>query len=181
MHDRGGYFVRLDPTVVRARASEATSGRARRRRLRFSVRPLPVLLMVIVGWTGWAATTEGGVSARANDIVDSIRDLLADATTDPGLKRGAVYFNDRFAREGAYPRLSSGELQGEPETAWSLGVEVLWCSPRAIVLQGLTGSGTISRLLLDGRDLGDVAGEHRCPADLTAPAPWELPDAGGEG
>ena len=43
-----------------------------------------------------------------------------------------------------------------------------------MVLTSLTGSGTISRLLYAGEDLGDVHGLHHCPVDLTDPLPWKL-------
>ena len=43
-----------------------------------------------------------------------------------------------------------------------------------MVLTSLTGSGTISRLLLAGKDMGDVHGLQHCPADLTNPLPWKL-------
>ena len=136
------------------------------------MRPLPVLAMILLAWWLWAATTDGGVSARANDVVDSIRDVLSDATTDPGLKRAATYYDETYAREGSYPRLSEND---ESAAGVGVGVDVVWCSARAIVLQGFTGSGTKSRLLLDGRDLGDVPGAVGCPATFDPPAPWSLP------
>lgn len=170
--------MRLAQSRPSPRSLPPDEGRpSRRRRTRLTVRPLPVLLLVLGGWFAWASTTEGGVSARVDDIVESVRDLLTDATTDPGLKRGATYFNDRYEREGAYPDVTDLQLEQGDEGGWSIGVDVVWCSPRAIVLQGLTGSGTTSRLLLDGKDLGDVRGEVGCPADLTEPAPWVLPDS----
>lgn len=131
-----------------------------------------MLAAILLAWWIWAATTDGGVSARANDIVDGIRDVLSDATTDPGLKRAATFYDDTYEREGSYPRLGENEASA---AGVGIGVDVTWCSPRAIVLQGFTGSGTRSRLLLDGRDLGDVVGEVGCPATLEDPAPWVLP------
>ena len=78
----------------------------------------------------------------------------------------------RTACKVSYPRLGEN---GASAAGVGIGVDVTWCSPRAIVLQGFTGSGTRSRLLLDGRDLGDVVGEVGCPATLEGPAPWVLP------
>lgn len=172
--ERGSYFVRLKnrPPAGWSQPDPATDERPRRRSRRFTIRPLPVLLAIVLAWCGWAATTEGGVSARANDVVDGIRDMISDATTDPALKRAATYYNDVYARTGSYPRLGA-----EDASAAGVGVDVEWCNTGAIVLQGFSGSGTKSRLLLAGRDLGDVAGAVRCPASFNPPAPWSLPDS----
>jgi len=41
------------------------------------------------------------------------------------------------------------------------------------VLVALTAAGTVSRLLVDGKVVGDVSGQEPCPADLTKPLPWK--------
>jgi hypothetical protein len=54
-----------------------------------------------------------------------------------------------------------------------VGVDVEWCSAQAVVIQGASGGGTVSRLLLAGHDLGELTGKFDCPADLAKPAPWK--------
>ena len=98
---------------------------------------------------------------------------MNDATTDPGLKRAANYYNQRYERDGAYPKVVEADLRDDPDAGWGVGVTTKWCSNDAIVLQSLTGGGTISRLLLAGADYGDVHGKEECPADLTHPLPWK--------
>lgn len=179
---RGDYFVRLAPAPGAEHRPPPTEhddrpvARRRRRRRRVSVRPLHVVGLALVGWLAWAATTPGGVPARLEGVSDTIQGWLDDATTDPGLKRAATYYNARYARDGAYPDLTEEEIRDDPEAGWGVGVDVVWCSPEAIVLQSMTGRGTISRLLAGGRDLGDVPGEQGCPADLADPRPWEYRD-----
>jgi hypothetical protein len=180
--DRGDYFVRLAPAPGPEHRPPAfdeeqrPATHRRRRRRRFSIRPLHVVGLAVLGWLAWAATTPGGVPARLEAISESIEGLLDDATTDPGLKRAATYYNARYERDGAYPDLTEEEIRNDPDAGWGVGVDVSWCSREAIVLQSMTGRGTISRLLVGGRDLGDVPGEQACPADLTNPLPWEYRD-----
>jgi hypothetical protein len=156
----------------RSTAGAWPSGAGRSTRRRIHVRPSAVLLLALAGWFAWASTTPGGASARVNSVIDRIRTVLDDATTDPGLKRAATYYNDWHAREGTYPKLSEEQMRDDPTAGWGVGVNVDWCGPHAIVLRSLTGNGTISRLLLNGVDLGDVTGTPGCPADLTNPEPW---------
>jgi hypothetical protein len=174
------YFVRLG-TSTAPEAAPRHEGReehvphphARKRKVQFRLRPLTLIGIVLLGWLGWAATTPGGVTARLQGISDKLQSLVDDATTDPGLKRAATYYNDRYEREGAYPLLTEQDLRDDPDAGWGVGVETEWCSKNAIVLKSLTGAGTISRLLLAGQDLGDVHGEQQCPADLSNPLPWK--------
>jgi hypothetical protein len=185
-HDRSGYFVRLDasPTATDTLAPDGRAGLGdenlpparRRRRMRFRIGPLHIIGLALVCWLVWAATTPGGVSARLESISDRIEGLLDDATTDPGLKRAATFYNDQYERTGSYPQLSQTEIDDDPDAGWGVGVTVEWCSRDAIVLHSLTGRGTISRLLVQGQDLGDVAQKQSCPADLTNPAPWKFQD-----
>ena len=53
------------------------------------------------------------------------------------------------------------------------GVTVDFCSPQAVVIEGASGAGTASRLLVSGRDYGEVPGKYGCPADLGSPTPWK--------
>jgi hypothetical protein len=178
--DRSGYFVRLGTTTTQEAPTRYVDddepvppSPKRRRRSSFRLRPLPIIGLVLLGWLGWAATTPGGVSARLHDISEKIQNLVNDATTDPGLKRAATYYNERYDREGSYPQLSDADLRDDPDAGFGMGVTVTWCSPHAMVLESLTGSGTISRLILEGHDYGDVHGKAACPTDLTNPVPWK--------
>jgi hypothetical protein len=186
-HDRSGYFVRLGATPA-SPASQAMHTRyepvdedlpppKKGRKFRFRLRPLTVVGLLLVGWLVWAATTPGGVSARIDGISDSIQGLLDDATTDPGLKRAAKYYNDQYERTGAYSQLTQSEIDNDPDAGWGVGVTVEYCNRDAVVLHSLTGRGTISRLLVQGQDLGDVPQKQACPADLTNPLPWKYPSA----
>jgi hypothetical protein len=150
------------------------SAHRHRRRGYFEIRPLPVLGVLLLGWMLWAATTPGGISARVHGISETLQGLLYDATTDPGLKRASNYYNEQYVQVGSYPALTDDQIRDDPNAGWGIGVDVEWCSRRAIVIRSLTGRGTISRLLLDGQDLGDVPGQQACPADYTNPDPWEF-------
>ena len=192
MHqDRGGYFVRLgalpwapvhppadpvrtprDPLATHPQATHA------RRHLQFKLRPFSLVIVALGAWLVWAATTDGGIAARVDDIGDKLRGVVENATTDPGLRRAATYYNRRYEQAGSYPRLSEDEIREDPDAGFGIGVEVEWCSGEAIVLHSLTGRGTISRLLVGGQDLGDVPGRTACPTDLSNPEPWRYPTAG---
>jgi hypothetical protein len=186
--DRGGYFVRLgalpdapvhpgsDP--IRAHHDPVPThphGAHAHRHVRFKLRPLSVVALALGAWFVWAATTDGGIAARFDDIGDKLRGAVEDATTDPGLRRATTYYNRRYAQAGSYPKLSEEELREDPDAGFGIGVEVEWCSGEAIVLRSLTGRGTISRLLAGGQDLGDVSGRTGCPTNLANPAPWQYP------
>jgi hypothetical protein len=175
------YFVRLGTSTAPPQGPPRFEGheenvphrQARKRKVQFRLRPLTLVGILLLGWLGWAATTPGGVTARIQGISNKLQSLVDDATTDPGLKRAATYYNERYEREGAYPQLTEQDLRDDPDAGWGIGVETEWCSKEAIVLQSLTGGGTISRLLVAGQDLGDVHGEQHCPTDLSNPLPWK--------
>ena len=179
--DGSAYFVRLGTTVTTDTPTrygdeeELPPPRKRRRRASFRLRPLTLIGLILVAWLVWAATTPGGINARLQSISDRIQNVVNDATTDPGLKRAANYYNQRYTQEGAYPKVVAADLRDDPDAGWGVGVTTKWCSNEAIVRQSLTGGGTISRLLLAGEDYGDVHGKEACPADLTNPLPWEKP------
>ena len=187
--DGSGYFVRLGPATdprgaAALRRATTTTRRARRSastRVNFRFRPLTLIGLLLLGWLGWAATTPGGVSARVHGISNKLQSLVDDATTDPGLKRAANYYNQRYTEQGAYPQLSEQDLRDDPDAGWGVGVETEWCSRDAMVLTSLTGSGTISRLLYAGEDLGDVHGLHHCPVGSHRPAALEAQAVDGRG
>jgi hypothetical protein len=179
------YFVRLGvadpgPAPVGSRRAVAREGfapvpppgrRARRRahRRRISGRSLLLSLLAIalVGWAVWAAQQPGGVSGTVNGFVDHVRGGVEGASSGPDVRRAAGYFNEQYAQAGSYPRLTE-----EQATAAGIGIDidVVPCDGQAVVLRTLT----VSRLLLAGRDLGEVSGAQACPADLRRPAPWKL-------
>ena len=180
--DGSGYFVRLGPAPDRTRRRRATTShdddpprpKKRQTRVNFRFRPLTLIGLLLLGWLGWAATTPGGVSARVHGISNKLQSLVDDATTDPGLKRAANYYNQRYTEQGAYPQLSEQDLRDDPDAGWGVGVDTEWCS------RGRDGAHEPHRerhdqpVALAGKDLGDVHGLHHCPADLTDPLPWKL-------
>jgi hypothetical protein len=176
-----GYFLRLgggtsvdEPAPADARASKR---HRRRHRSQWSVRPFPlVLLLALLGALGWASQTEGGISARVEDGIDWMRGVVEDAATDPGFKRATGYFNTRYANEGTYPFMSETDVQNDPAADWGVGIKVEWCTPQSMVLQSLTGGGTVSRLLVNGKTYGDADGAQDCPTDLANPLPFEPAD-----
>lgn len=133
-----------------------------------------MLLAAAVG-IGWALTTPGGVSRWIDEVVRRGQELVASGTADPSIRQAEDALNARFARDGSYPIVTEALLRDDPELTWGVGVTVGWCQPRAVVLTGLTGRGTISRLLVDGKAVGDVEGTAACPFDLSNPAPWPAP------
>jgi hypothetical protein len=82
-------------------------------------------------------------------------------------------FDTWYVQQGSYPDYTQSELDQQPGASWGEGMDVSWCAPRAVVLTSLTASGTISRLLLDGKVVGDVSGRVGCPTDLVDPLPWK--------
>jgi len=121
----------------------------------------------------WASVAGGGIGARIDSLIHRGREAVESATQDPSLRRAAAALDERFERDGSYPVLTEALLQDDPELSWGVGVEVSRCSARAVVLSGLTGHGTVSRLLLDGEAVGDVDGVQPCPRDLSNPQPWQ--------
>lgn len=129
-----------------------------------------------VGWIVWAQVDQNSAANRdIRNAINSARGAVEKASTDPSLKRAEIYFNDQFARTGAYPNLTDDQQHDNASTDFGVGVTVKWCNYQAVVLQSLTGSGSLSRLLMNGQSIGDVLGEHDCPASLQDPAPWKLP------
>jgi hypothetical protein len=177
-----GYFVRIAPTLgtpttsadPRASIGGATTPR-RRHRHRLHVPVGFVVLLALGGWLAWAQTREGGARAQIQHAIDNARGAVENATTDPGMKRAATYFNEQYARDGRYVQWTEAQQRADPNVDWGVGVAVNFCNPQALVLHSLAGSGTVSRLLLRGHDLGDAVGKHACPVDYANPVPWNVP------
>lgn len=182
-----GYFVRLDAApsarhtpVERMHApyqrptEPQGPHRRKRRNSNFRVRPLTVFLLALLVGLAWLQTKPGGVSGQVNQWIDKVRGDVETASANPDLRRAADYFNRQYAATGVYPNMTEEQLRDDPSTGFGIGVDVQWCSPQAIVVHSLTGSGSVTRLLLAGKDMGDVAGRVGCPSDLQNPAPWKV-------
>jgi len=174
-----GYFLRLGPATVDEHASAPADARAssnqrpRPRKPRTSVRPFPlIVLLLLLGALAWASRTEGGISARVDDGVEWVRGIVEDAATDPGFKRATDYFNQRYETEGSYPVMNESQLREDPAADWGVGIKVVWCTPNSMVLQSLTGGGTVSRLLVNGATFGEADGAQQCPGSLADPRPF---------
>jgi hypothetical protein len=180
------YFVRLDaghvpppaapPGARSRRAARARpvaeerpprSRRRRRRRTSGGTRLLVVVLAALATWAVWASRQPGGIEGTINGFVDDVRGEVQDASVGRNLKHAAEVFNDAYDRSGVYPTMTDDQL-----TTAGVGIDVhiLHCGAQAVVLQTITQS----RLLVAGKDLGEVTGRVPCPADLADPAPWKL-------
>jgi hypothetical protein len=179
------YFVNLDAPSAPSRttplgreARYAEDGRSplpvhkpRKRKLR--IRPAWIFVIAAASWFGWAYTTPGGPSARIGGWIDHTRGVVSEASVNPDLRRNAQYFNGLYEAQGKYPNLPDSEIQSSP--GFTLNESLVYCSTRAIVLQSLSAATKVSRLLLDGQDLGNVSNQVDCPRNLSDPAPWNLP------
>lgn len=181
----GPYFVNLDAPAPPSRTTPvARDGRRpddsdhapaphKRRRRRIRVRPGWLLALALASWIGWAYTTPGGPSARIRGWIDHTRGVVAEATVNPDVHRNAEYFNGLYATQGSYPNLADSEIETSP--GFGLSETLVYCGPHAIVLQSLSSGGSVSRLLLNGKDLGNVPDPRGCPSNLAHPAPWKIP------
>jgi hypothetical protein len=179
------YFVRLDappPTTGRTAFGHerewddhgSASPPPKRRRKKFRIRPVGLLLLLVVGWVAWAYTTPGGPSARIDDWIDQTRGVVNNASVGPGLGQTASYFNQLYVTQGSYPDMSQTQIQEDPNAGMGLSTNFVWCNGHAVVLQDLSAGGSVSRLLVNGVDLGQVPGSQGCPVNLAHPAPWKL-------
>jgi hypothetical protein len=182
-HPTDSYFVRLegDSPDGHAPSGRAQVGREglgapgpkrRRRRRRVSGRAvfLTVVVLGLGSWTAWAAQRPGGVSGTVDGWISNVRGDVAKVSADPDLARARRYYNGQYKATKAYPNLTDSELSA---VGVGFGVTVDFCSPQAVVIEGASGAGTASRLLVSGRDYGEVPGKNGCPADLGNPAPWK--------
>lgn len=181
----GSYFVNLDAPPPLARNTPLSREQhwvdapvggpvpaKKRRKRKFRIRPGWVVALALLSWIGWAYTTPGGPSARIRDWIDHTRGDIAQASVNPDVHRSAEYFDSLYATQGSYPNLSDSAIQASP--GFGLSETLLWCGPRAVVLQSLSSGGSLSRLLLDGKDLGNVQNSRGCPTNLANPAPWKV-------
>jgi len=129
-----------------------------------------VVVAIVV--LGWAALSPGGLEARLTGVNSGLRNAIADITQNRALEDASNMFDKWYAQQGSYPNETQAQLDQDPNASWGPGMNVQWCSPRAVVLTSLTVSGTVSRLLLDGKSHGDVSGKVDCPTDLDNPTPW---------
>jgi hypothetical protein len=181
-----GYFVRISspPGVTQTMPGVRTGPdgdgqRPQRRRRRHIHIPIGVVIVVLVGgWFVWAQVHEGGARKQIQAAIDDARGAVEKATTDPGLKRAALFFNQQYARDGHYTQITEADQRDADGGDWGVGVTVNYCNGQALVLHSLTGAGTLSRLLYRGEDLGDALGEHACPSDYANPVPWSLKPSG---
>jgi hypothetical protein len=180
----GPYFVNLDKPpalsrttpIGREQRSAEDGGPVpayKRRKRKIRVRPIWLLVLPLATWFGWAYTTPGGPSARIRGWIDHTRGVVAEASVNPDLRRNAAYFNSLYASQGRYPDLAQSVIEGSP--GFGLTETLVYCGPRAIVLQSLSSGGSLSRLLLDGTDLGNASGTLACPTNLANPVPWKVP------
>jgi hypothetical protein len=185
MGDRG-YYVRLAPSTP-SMITGSRSGLGRdpihvhhnhHRRPQFHVPLGALLVLAVAAWFGWAQLQEGGARRQIQHAIDSARGAVEHATTDPGMKRAALYFDEQYARDGHYTQITEAEQRDADGGDWGVGVTVNYCNDQALVLHSLTGAGTLSRLLYRGQDLGDALGEHACPSDYGNPVPWSLKRSG---
>ena len=130
------------------------------------------LLVIGLGtWGVWAQQRPGGVSGTIDGWISHVRGDVAKVSADPDVAKARRYFAGQYQSTDAYPEMSESDLTA---VGIGVGVNVFWCSPQAVVIQGATGGGQSSRLLLAGKDLGEIQGMYGCPSNLGAPAPWKL-------
>jgi hypothetical protein len=133
------------------------------------------LLVGALGWLAWAQfDQQSSANRELNRVINKARGMVVAASTDPTLKRAEIYYNNQFHATGSYPNLTDQQQHDGTETDFGVGVTVSWCSSDMVVLQSMTGSGAISRLLRNGATVGDVLGTHDCPADLSTLTPWTV-------
>jgi hypothetical protein len=180
------YFVKLgdDPYPGAGPDNRAIAGREglggastapKRRRRRRPRGRMVLALLVVVGlgtWTYWAQQRPGGVSGTIDGWISHVRGTVDSVSTDPDLSTARRYFNGQYAASKAYPRMTESDLSA---AGIGVGVNVETCTAQAVVIQGASGGGTVSRLLLAGHDLGELKGKYDCPADLSKPSPWKAP------
>jgi hypothetical protein len=187
MGEERGYFVRVgspdhpNPGAVPGREflGNDHGPRPRRRRRRQIARPIgTVLAVAAIGFFVWAQIApESAANHDLRSAIADARGAVMKASTDPSLKRAEIFYNQQYSDTGAYPYLSDNDQHNGSNTDFGVGVTTLWCNAHAIVLQSMTGSGSLSRLLVDGKTVGDVFGEQQCPADLSNPTPWSVKPA----
>ncbi len=135
---------------------------------------MAAVVLVVGGWLLWASRTEGGVSGRVGDGIDTVKRVTGLDDTDPTLRNASEAFGGVWDARGSYV-VSRDELEVRaPEVDWASDLDWRECSGgRAVVIVVDTARGVRSRLLLDGESHGDVRGDVACPTDFADPVPWE--------
>jgi hypothetical protein len=129
--------------------------------------------VAVAGLVGWATFSPGGIGARLSGIGSSISGTVSQLTQSRDLDQATKMFDKWYVEQHGYPDYTQSQLDEQPDASWGAGMDVSWCTRRDIVLTSLTASGTVSRLLLDGKVVGDVPGRVACPVDLVDPVPWK--------
>lgn len=132
-----------------------------------------VLAVAVAGLVGWATLSPGGIGARLSGIGSSISRTVSELTQSRELDQATKMFDKWYVEQRGYPDYTQSQLDEQPNASWGVGMDVSWCTSRDVVLTSLTASGTVSRLLLDGKVVGDVPGRVACPVDLVDPLPWK--------
>lgn len=114
----------------------------------------------------------GAIHDRIFGIGSSITGSVSKLTESSELGDATKAFDGWYEQQGQYPNYTQSELIEQSDVSWGAGMDVTWCTPRDVVLTSLTASGTVSRLLIDGKKIGDLRGRMGCPADLVNPLPW---------
>lgn len=185
-HATDSYFVRLggeshlghgpDGQSAAGRAGLGAPGTTKRRHHRRRGRGKAMLVILLVvglgSWTYWASQRPGGVSGTVHGWINHVRGDVDSISTDPDLATARRFYNGQYVASGRYPQMGESDLAA---AGIGVGVTVDWCGPQAVVIQGTSGGGTSSRLLLSGHDLGELKGQFECPTDLADPAPWKAP------
>jgi hypothetical protein len=186
---RDNYFVRLDVAPgAPPSAPPSSGGRSRRsyerpkgtgyehqpshhrhRRKRVSGRRVLMVLALVglVAWLSWAAQQPGGVNGTVSGFIAHVRGDVQDASSGPDLQNAAKHYDAIYVQGGTYPVLSEDQMTA---AGIALDVDIAYCSSQAVVLRTLT----VSRMLIAGKDLGEVGGHQECPANLDRPLPWKI-------
>jgi len=132
-----------------------------------------ILALALCAGLVWLSTTPGGISARYFGIKSSITGTVSHITENRDLEQATKAFNGWYVQQHQYPNYTQSQLDEQADGEWGAGMDVSWCTPRDVVLTSLTASGLVSRLLIDGKKIGDLPGRVPCPIDLVNPSPWE--------
>jgi hypothetical protein len=171
-----GYYVRLGSeeatdTSWPPDAADGSHARPSRRR------PVPwfrwVLALVAGGALVWVGLSPGGIGGRLSGLGSSLTGTVAELTQSRELEQATKVFNRWYREQGRYPDYTQSQLDEQTDSSWGAGMDVAWCTPRDVVLTSFTAAGTVSRLLIDGKVVGDLPGRVACPVDLVDPAPWK--------
>jgi len=157
----------------REKIDSRPSAPKRRRRRRASGKNVFIALLIIGlgGWLYWASQRPGGVSGTIDGWIKHVRGDVADVSNDPDAATARRYLQGQYQSTGVYPQMSDSD---QAAAGIGVGVTIDWCTAHAVVIQGAVGGGFSSRLLLSGKDLGEVPGRISCPGNLANPAPWSL-------